>query len=138
MNVASAPDMTSGGYWAGAAKGKLILQRCRNCGRIRHYPRPLCDACYSFDVEEVASPGLGAVYSWTVTHHAFAPSVVGELPYVLVTADLDEGVRVLGRMSLDVPLRIGLRVRANFGSAVDGIPVLELVTDSEGPRAQGS
>lgn len=122
-------------YWDGASQGKLILQQCGACGRIRHYPRPLCDACYSFDVLPVESPGTGVVYSWTVTHHAFAPSVSAELPYVLVTADLAEGVRVLGRMAPGPPApRVGLPVRVAFEAGPEG-PLLMLVAEPDGSES---
>ena len=44
-------------YWDGLAAGKLLLQRCTGCGRIRHYPRPLCDACHSVGHDWVAAQG---------------------------------------------------------------------------------
>ncbi len=71
-----------------------MLQSCGACGKVRHYPRPLCDACYSFDVRWIDAKGRGTVHSWTVTHHAFHPGFKADLPYVLVTVDLTEGVRM--------------------------------------------
>ena len=32
-------------YWDGLNAHRLRLQRCADCGKVRHYPRPVCDAC---------------------------------------------------------------------------------------------
>ncbi len=44
-------------YWDGLNEGKLLIQKCGSCGKLRHYPRPLCDACHSFEVR--MGRGLG-------------------------------------------------------------------------------
>ena len=41
------PTRDSKPYWDGLNEGRLLLQQCAACRRIRHYPRPVCDACYS-------------------------------------------------------------------------------------------
>ena len=91
------PSELSRPYWEAAAEGRLVLQRCASCGKLRHYPRLLCDSCYSDAVDWVPASGRGKVHSWTVCHHAFHPGFAAELPYTLVTVDLEEGVRALGR-----------------------------------------
>ncbi|HEY2207054.1 MAG TPA: OB-fold domain-containing protein [Pseudonocardia sp.] len=113
--------MDSDAYRAGAAQGRLVLQRCADCGRVRHYPRVLCDACYSFAVEPVEAGGAGTVHSWTVAHHPFDPAVADEVPYVLLTVDMAEGVRVLGRLRGAEP-STGLPVRITFEADADGAP----------------
>ena len=84
-------------YWDAAAKGRLVLQHCVDCGAVRHYPRLLCSICYSDSAIFKPATGRGKVHSWTVAHHAFHPAFAPDLPYTLVTVDLDEGVRALGR-----------------------------------------
>jgi hypothetical protein len=110
------PTPESKPYWDALNGGRLVLQSCGACGKIRHYPRPLCDACYSFDVRWIEAKGTGTVHSWTVTHHAFNPGFKAELPYVLVTVDLAEGVR------MQAPLR-----DADAGSLKPGLPVRLLI-----------
>ena len=117
-------EPVSAPYWEAARAGRLLLQQCGQCGRIRHYPRVLCDVCFSFAVSWVESPGLGVIYSWTVAHHAFAPDVAGDVPYVLATVDLAEGVRVLGRLSPGTDPGIGMDVRVRFAASGDGPPML--------------
>jgi hypothetical protein len=67
--------------------------------------------------------GKGRVHSWTITHHAFHPGFKAELPYALVTVDLDGGVRMNARLrGLDpAELRVGLLVRIDFEPVTDDI-----------------
>ena len=37
-------------YWDGLQARQLRLQHCADCGKVRHYPRPVCDACWSMNV----------------------------------------------------------------------------------------
>ena len=112
----------SAAYWAGARRGVLVVQRCAACGTPRHYPRAMCARCYSFDVEHVEHPGDGTVHSWTVAQHAFSPDTAGEVPYTLVTVDLGEGLRALGRLAPPAEPAIGLPVRMGFEPGPDGAP----------------
>ena len=106
-------------YWEAAAQGRLLLQKCASCGKVRHYPRMLCNACYSNSIDWVQASGRGKVHSWTVCHHAFHPSFVAALPYTLVTVDLDEGVRALGRWR-GTALSIGDAALAQFEQRSEG------------------
>lgn len=122
-------------YWDGLTQGRLLLQKCGQCGGLRHYPRPLCDACHSFDVSWVEASGLGTVHSWTISHHAFNPGFRDELPFVLVTVDLAEGVRMLAplRGVPDAQIRIGLPVRIRFETATADLTLPAFVGDPLAP-----
>jgi uncharacterized protein len=104
---------------------ELRLQRCSGCGRVRHYPRPLCPHCASFDCDWVRASGRGTVHSWTVAHHAFHPGFKRDLPYAILTVDLAEGVRLAAPLAgpADTPLALGLPVLLDF---VDATPELTL------------
>ena len=117
------PSDVSQPYWDGLKLGVLTLQRCARCERYRHYPRLVCDNCYSVDVEWVEASGRGTVHSWTVSHHAFHPGFAGELPYVLAIVDLEEGVRAMGRLGGVEPseIRIGLPVKFSAEQRDDGL-----------------
>ncbi len=117
------PDADSQAYWDGAAAGTLRLQRCAECGTVRHYPQLVCTRCYSTAVEAFDASGAGTVHSWTVAHHAFHPAFKAELPYTLVTVDLAEGPRSLGRLdpACTAPLRLGLPVRVSFPRTEAGV-----------------
>lgn len=107
------PSDLSKPYWDAAAAGQLLIQGCGACGTLRHYPRLLCDQCYSDEVIWKVASGRGTVHSWTVAHHAFHPAFVGELPYTIVTIDLAEGPRALGRWRGETPY-IGQPVEGRF------------------------
>lgn len=119
-------------YWQGAGQNRLVLQRCSSCGRIRHYPRPMCDACFSFEVGPVEVERRGTVHSWTVTHHPFEAALAAEVPYPLVTVDVLDGVRLLGRFPGDGPLRIGMPVTFDFRPNAEGVPVPWFVPAAKG------
>ena len=117
------PSRDTQPYWDGLNDGRLLIQKCGHCGKRRHYPRPLCDSCFSFDVEWVESPGRGAVHSWTITHHPFNIGFKRVLPIALVIVDLDEGVRMQAQLR-DLPhdrIRTGLRVAVRFELATEGL-----------------
>lgn len=115
------PDPTADtqAYWDGMKQGKLLLQTCSDCGTIRHYPRPVCPVCYSMEHRWTEAKGTGTVHSWTISHHAFHPGFKGELPYILVTVDLAEGVRMQAQLKgADASvLKVGLPVRIAFEAA---------------------
>ena len=103
-------------YWDGLAEGRLLIQRCGACGKLRHYPRPMCDSCHSMEVAWQEASGRGTIHSWTVTHHPFNIGFKRELPYALATVDLAEGVRLQAQLR-DIAherIAIGLPVEIRF------------------------
>ena len=119
-------DAVSEAYWAGAARNEFVVQRCDSCGTVRHYPRILCSTCYSFDWSPAPAAPTGTVYSWTVAHHVFDPTVTTEVPYTLVTVDMNVGVRVIGRFDSDVAPTAGQAVVLEFRNALE-------FRDADGP-----
>lgn len=111
-------------YWEGARQGRLMLQCCLACGKTRHYPQLLCPSCHSLEVRWVQASGHGVIHSWTVAHHAFHAGFAAELPYTILTVDLPEGVRALGRYPNDAPLSIGMPVCLRFENDANGTPGL--------------
>jgi uncharacterized protein len=118
------PSDMSRPYWDAAAKGRLTLQGCGQCGLKRHYPQLLCSQCYSDNVVWSEASGRGIIHSWTVAHHAFHPGFAADLPYTLVTIDLEEGVRALGLWRSEVTPKIGLPVHGQFEPRDDGIDLV--------------
>ena len=121
-------------YWDGVAQGCLRLQTCAACHRPCHYPQLACPHCYSLDCTWIDAAGTGRIHSWTVAHHAFHPAFRDELPYTLVTIDLDEGPRALGRLARvdEGHLAIGSRVRITFppNEAGTRLPEISLIRDA--------
>lgn len=133
------PTETSAPHWEGLREGRFLLQTCADCGKIRHYPRPVCDGCFSLAVTWTEASGRGTVHSWTVAHHAYHPAFRGEVPYVLVTVDLEEGVRAMGRLEGDdaSALRLDLPVRMAFRPTENGyaLPAFAIAAPTDGGAA---
>ena len=110
-------------FWDGLKNHKLVLQRCSGCKKVRHYPRPMCDQCFSFECEWMEASGKGTVHSWTVAHHPFHMGFKKDLPYVVLTIDLEEGVRMVAPLDggNEDDLKIGLPVRIGFEQVNDEI-----------------
>lgn len=109
-------DAESKGFWEACGRHELYLQRCRACRTLRYYPRALCPACLSGDIEWVLSPGRGSVYSYTVTYQNQSPGFRDELPYVLAYVELEEGVRLLTNVVGCRPedVYVGMPVHVSF------------------------
>ncbi|MGB1880647.1 MAG: Zn-ribbon domain-containing OB-fold protein [Gammaproteobacteria bacterium] len=117
------PGLETRPYWEALREHRLVIQRCSGCLRLRHYPRPLCPHCYAFDHDWVTASGRGSVHSWTVCHHPFHPGFKRDVPYTMLTVDLEEGVRLLGRLtdSGTDRLRLGLPVMLDFIDVDDAL-----------------
>ena len=124
------PNAVSQPYWDALRRHKLVLQKCRHCGQVRHYPRLVCHNCYSMEVDWIEASGRGAIHSWTVAHHAYHPGFARDLPYVLAVVDLEEGVRALGQLrgADHDKLKIGQPVQVDFEDRDDGFtfPVFKI------------
>lgn len=101
-------------FWAGAREGELRIQRCGQCGLLRHPPGPMCPECGATKRTHLVSGGRGEVYSYVVHHH---PKVPGrQTPFVVALVELDEGVRMLGELVGAEPgqVHIGQSVEVEF------------------------
>ena len=118
-------------YWQGLREHRLLVQRCGGCGKLRHYPRPMCDVCYVMEYDWHEIDGSGTVYSWAVTHHPFHPAFKREVPYVTVTAELGDGIRIQAPLAATDASRLtpGAAVVVEFVDvdATLTVPALRLV-----------
>ena len=123
------PSQDSGPYWDGLKERRLLLQKCADCGALRHYPRPVCDKCYSMKVGWIEASLRATIHSWTVSHHAFHPCFKQDLPLTLVTVDLEEGVRLCAPLRGATPgaLAIGAAIQVAFETLDDDLAVPVLV-----------
>ncbi len=103
-------------YWAGAKRGKLVLQRCRACRAWQFPPRHHCAVCWEGEPEWAESSGTGSIESFTVVRRAPLPDFRDKVPYVVAAVLLDEGPRMITNLIGDDALdaRIGDRVRVEF------------------------
>jgi len=105
-------------FWEAAAQGRLLIGKCKACGKPHYYPRALCPFCGSDATEFVQAGGGGSVYSYSVMRRV-------PVPYALAYVTLDEGVTMMTNIvdcDLDA-IRIGQRVRVVFKPTEGGPPV---------------
>jgi uncharacterized protein len=114
-------DEVSKPFWSALAAGHLVLPTCGRCGSVFFHPRRFCPQCWSDDIGWVESTGTGTVFARSEVHAAFQDIDPSELPITVVLVDLDEGVRLPGRLR-DADAQIGDRVQLRFADE----PMFEL------------
>ena len=117
-------DGLSEEFWAAAREGRLLIQRCADCGEHQWYPRAHCLRCGGAPAWVEAS-GRGVVHTFTVVRRSTNPEFAPDTPYVFAIIALEEGVRMAARV-VDVPfedLRCELPVRVVFPPADDETPL---------------
>ena len=116
-------------YWAAARNDRLMIRKCRACGKTHFLPRHLCPACWSTDLEWIQSCGLGTVQSFTIIRRASLPEFAPRVPYVVALIDLKEGPRmmanILGEDALDTA--IGDAVQVIFEARAEGTKIPQFI-----------
>ncbi|MDP2951966.1 MAG: Zn-ribbon domain-containing OB-fold protein [Chloroflexota bacterium] len=117
------PTKFSRGFWEGAKRHELVVQRCRDCGRYRHSPKPACPHCLSTDTEWARVSGRGTVYTYTVHYRAPAPAFGSDLPLVTALIELEEGPLMMSNIVGCPPekVSIGMPVEVVFEDATEQI-----------------
>jgi uncharacterized protein len=122
-------------FFEGAKAGKLLIQRCSECGTLRHPPRPACPNCRSFQWDAMQASGRGTIYSYVVNHHPQVPSF--DYPLIVALVELEEGTRLVANVSHMTPetVAIGMPVIAEFESFDDelSLPVFRPADGSGAP-----
>ena len=136
--LAPSPEGLNAEFYRHCARGELRFQRCSECGTWRHLPRFMCAQCGSERWSWELSSGRGRVYSWTVTHQAMHPAFAAEVPYAVLVVELDEGVRMVGRLRdlLPADLELSLSVEIVFDPISDevALPGFRPTSKVRGPR----
>jgi len=104
------------GYWEGAGRGELVLQRCEACGTVQHKPRAICATCFADAPRSFVASGRGTVHTYTVTHQNQLPPFAAACPYVMAYVELEEGPRLLTHVVGCDPteVRVGMPVVVDF------------------------
>lgn len=83
-------------FWQGLREQKLLAQRCDDCERFRHPPRPMCPHCSSLVWTPIALSGRGRVHAWIKPVHP--PLPMFEPGQLVALIELDEGIRLLSNL----------------------------------------
>jgi uncharacterized OB-fold protein len=115
------PNMAE--FFAGARRGKLMVQRCDDCGQLRFPAYELCSNCLGTRAHWVEVSGRGEVYSFNIMHQVYHPGFASEVPYAVVVIQLDEGPRMVSNLLGIKPhdIRCGLPVEAVFEKLNDEV-----------------
>jgi uncharacterized OB-fold protein len=126
-------------FWAYVAVGELRIQRCAECRRYRHPPRPVCAACGSANAEWAVASGLGEVWACTVIHPPTLPAFAARTPYGAVVVRLDEGVFIVSNVVDRDPYEVdvGMPVEVVITEVEPGLalPLFRAADTSPKPRA---
>ena len=121
-------------FFEGAKEHKLLIQRCSNCGVLRHPPRPACANCQSFEWEPITASGRGTIYSFVVNHYPQVPAF--DYPLVVALVELEEGTRLVANVADITPdsVAIGMPVIATFEAFDDDLtlPVFRPAPEAAG------
>lgn len=109
-------------FWEGAREGRLLIQRCKACGTLRHPPGPVCPSCHSFEWDTLQASGRGTVYSFVVMHYPEVPPFEHPNPIGLI--ELEEGTRLIAQLVGVKPgdVQIGQAVQVEFNRFEVGAP----------------
>ncbi len=124
-------DALTAPYWEAARAGRLVVQRCRDCGTWQWGPEWCCHACRSFALDWPEVRPRGRIYSWERNHHPVHPALRGRPPYIVALVELPEAghVRMVGNLLGD-PMQdvaIGAEVEAVFEHHNEADPPFTLV-----------
>ncbi len=102
-------------FWEAANEGKLLLPRCRSCGKVHYYPRARCPFCGGEADTWIEAKGEGEIYTYSVMRRA-------DPPYAIAYVSLTEGVKMLTNLiGADFDrLAIGQKVRVVFVPSESG------------------
>ncbi len=116
-------------FWDACSEGKLLLQRCDDCGAHQFYPRLMCSACGSRAVHWVQANGQGEVRTFTIIRRAVSAAFEADVPYVVALVQLAEGPTMMSNI-VGCPVEavhIGMAVEVAFEPrGTMAVPVFEL------------
>jgi uncharacterized OB-fold protein len=114
-------------YWASAKAHALRMQRCKACGTFRFPPTTFCTNCLGPESEWAPLSGRGTVYSFVIMHQVYDPAFKDDVPYNVVTVELEEGPRLYANL-LDCPkdqIRVGMAVTVAYDDATDEVTLVK-------------
>jgi len=107
-------DPINAPHWEGLNHGRLLVQRCLECGRARWRPAEICPTCWTPGGEWIDFPARGQLYSATVYRRAMAPGFKDHVPYAVGLVELAEEIRMVGRLTSTEPPPVGTTMTGAF------------------------
>jgi uncharacterized OB-fold protein len=116
-------------FWEGVSAGKLLIQKCQDCGTLRQPPGPMCPHCQSLKWTAHESRGRGAVAAWIISKHPTQPD---QNARIVALIDLEDGVRMISNLQNVSPddMDLGMPVELFFAE-VNGTVLPQFRPSSE-------
>jgi uncharacterized protein len=136
-------DEFSAPFYAAAADGRLLVQNCQECGRLRWTPRPMCPWCQGLDAGWTEVRPRGTVWSFCVVHPPVLPALADRVPFAVAVVELDDHPHV--HMVGDIvghdtasELQIGTPVQAIFERLTEDVGLVHWASLTARLPQQGS
>jgi len=78
-------------------KNRLLGLKCKDCDAITVPPKMVCRKCTSTNLEVIELKGNGKIQTFTTVFVA-SEGRQGEVPYIIVLTELDEGPWIMGNL----------------------------------------
>ncbi|MCB1341069.1 MAG: OB-fold domain-containing protein [Pseudooceanicola sp.] len=116
-------------FWEMANDRTLATPLCNACGQRHFPPGPVCPECLSTDLGWSPVSGRARLVSWVVFHQVYWEDVREDVPYLVATVDLEEGVRLITNLAgaaAEAPVH-GMALTVTFVENMSGqlLPVFE-------------
>ncbi len=87
-------------HYRGIAQGKLLINRCGDCGHWIYPHRPLCPECWSWNVKPAQVSGYGKVFMFTLIQQLRDPQsrIMEPIPVAAVELVEQDGLRYLAQI----------------------------------------
>ncbi len=110
----------NGWWWEAVAEGRIPIQRCSGCQKLRHPPGPMCPHCGSMEWDSVTASGRGTLHTFTVIHYPKFPGY--EFPIIAALVDLEEGTRLMSSIVECKPadVQVGMALQGFIHEDEDG------------------
>lgn len=110
-----APDELDEPFWGACGREEFLLHWCTLCNRA-YWPASTCIDHGLATMEWRPASGRGAVFTYTVVHHAYSREFADRLPYAAVVVQLEEGpffhTNIIGCQPSDI--YVGMPVEVAF------------------------
>lgn len=113
--MSSEDEFNVNGFYQNLGNGELKAVRCKSCQRFVMPPSPVCNKCFSRQLEWTNLKGSGRIVSFSEVHVS-NDMFKAETPYVVAVVEMDEGVRMTGivrnvsRLDVDSGTRVYIRI----------------------------
>lgn len=135
-------DPLTGEFFAGAARGELVVPRCEQCARFVWYPAGECPFCNAGALRWTPVSGDATLFSWAVVRRAFLPAFAEMVPFVtaLVALTEDPAVRLCSyvvdiepeQLRAEMPLHVAFRP-LSFPTVPDRAVIVPMFTSRGEP-----